>query len=158
MQRTSHLLWNLTIESVFMVELSQLGTVPTQSLYLVIVFWMYDWGKIKNVFCKTEKGAKMDSRRRRRNRGCQKHGTQKLDFQGGKMNSYHTLKIQALVHIIQIQEVNIKPILNSMGQTWPFCFIFVLFTSQYQFQKFKLKKAQMVCLGFEPRATGWHSP
>ena len=33
-----------------------------------------------------------------------------------------------------------------------FLFIFVLFSLQYQY---KLKKAQMVCLGFEPGAAGW---
>ena len=35
-----------------------------------------------------------------------------------------------------------------------FLFIFVLFLLQFQY---KLKKAQMVCLGFEPGATGWQA-
>ena len=38
-----------------------------------------------------------------------------------------------------------------MGQSWPFLFIFDLIL---QFQ-YKLKKAWMVCLVFEPGAAGW---
>ena len=35
-----------------------------------------------------------------------------------------------------------------------FLFIFILFSLQFQY---KLKKAQMVCLGFEPRVSGWQT-
>ena len=44
-----------------------------------------------------------------------------------------------------------------------FSFIFILFSFQYQFQPYKIKNAQMVCLGFEPWAAGsqtqlWRPP
>ena len=43
--------------------------------------------------------------------------------------------------------------LKKMGLSRPlFLFIFVLFSLQFQF---KLKKASLVCLGFEPGAAGW---
>ena len=42
---------------------------------------------------------------------------------------------------------------KKLGQSRPlFLFIFVLFSLQIQY---KLKKALMVCLGFEPWAAGW---
>ena len=41
-----------------------------------------------------------------------------------------------------------------MGQSRPLLFIFVLFLLQFQY---KLKKVQMVCLGFEPGAAGWQA-
>ena len=50
-------------------------------------------------------------------------------------------------------EANCGGILLKNGQIpASFCFIFILFLLQFQY---KLKKAKMVCLGFEPGATVW---
>ena len=46
----------------------------------------------------------------------------------------------------------------NMGQSPLFLFIFVLFSFQYKLQfQCGLKKAEMVCLGFEYRASGWQA-
>ena len=40
-----------------------------------------------------------------------------------------------------------------MDQSRPLCPFLISIKLQFQFKQYKLKKAQLVCLGFEPRAT-----
>ena len=61
-----------------------------------------------------------------------------------------------LIHPVKVEYFSLHAVARFFKKNGPipasFLFIFALFSLQFQY---KLKKAKMVSLGFEPGATGW---